>query len=293
MKTTSTQAPPPVPRPPASYLPLGNIARFSGVKYRPLDPDHVASLKASIVAQGRLNSPISVWDGGAEFPTMKVNNQSVPSRFLEAGNHRYAALRDLHRESPDVAKKLFPQGIPVYITTGELRDFKIRMLSENLSRKNPSMDDVYPVVMSLLEDHKMSKGAVATRLGVSPSYISQVVSVRATLGEDGEKQLAESGVSMKHALKAVKAVKSKATSAPEAVKAAVKASAEEKASGQQRAPRRVSPKRLLEAYRLLPSMDATTKLSILENVLAYAAGERENLPREIRKALNADAPAAA
>ena len=272
---------------PSRFVPLDMLVDFPDMGQRPLDKDHVTSLQDSSRANG-LAVPLITWDGGTEYPNMKLKGKEVPSCFLVAGLHRRAALRRLAKEDADAFAKKFPNGIPVVVASGSLKDMLTLQLRENLDRKDPTTEEILPKILRLRDEFKMKGKQIATAVGRSPSYVSSLFDIETQLGKSGLKEVLEGGVAIRDALKAAEEVKKAKKKGEDVDVDATVAKAKGKtaaraASGAEREPKRTSIKKVWDRFKALPSMDDSTLLEILRKGVSYVVGERDALPRELRK----------
>jgi ParB-like chromosome segregation protein Spo0J len=274
------------------YLPLNRLVDHPGVKNRPLDQDWVGQLFESIKASG-LDTPIPVWNGGEDAPqmTIKVGDESktVPSSFIIAGGHRRAALRRLLKEDGDRFKELFPEGVPVviksYPTLQELIEARIR---ENVARKEPSAEELLPLMIQLREDYSMKGKDIAKAIGRSTSFVSQVFDIEQELGEEGVEAAETGKASAKELMKAAKEVKAakkagKEVDTKKAVMQAKSKTATLKASGHIRDSKKPSLKKLWGRYKSLPGLNLGRKKEILEQMVMFVIGDASKLPPELKK----------
>lgn len=277
-------------------IPLPRIVKHPDVPYRPLDKDWAAKLSASIEADG-LDQPLLIWNGGSEKgKKMKLGEgedaKTLAASFLIAGLHRLAALKDLQKRNKARFDELFSDGIPCFVHAGELTDVLVRLLRENVARREMNPDEVYPILDHLMA--KESKGGagmrakdVAEKLGKSQAWISQILAVREQLGEEGMQALRKKEVTLTDAREAAVSVK-KAKAAGKEVDAAaeLKKIKDKKAkvtnAGRERAPRKIALKTLFERYKLLPRMKASEQVAYLESIIGYSIGdENVELPEEL------------
>jgi ParB-like chromosome segregation protein Spo0J len=272
-----------------SFVPLEHILNSDEVKetYRPLDKGWVEELAMSISRDG-LDTPITVWDGGPDVQAVKIDGKEVTPSFLIAGNHRRAALKKIRKEQPDAFKAKFPNGIPVIRRSGSLKEALCAQLRENAARKDPSAEDLLPLMIRLRDEFKMNGKTIAASIGRSTSYVSEVFNVEKELGEEGKEAVLKGELSAKHAIKAAKDVKEARKSGKtvdvKAVVAGAKAkTASAKASGRERDEKRMSAKKIWKNYKALPGRTVGQKLVLCEAGLAYLSGETDKLPSELKK----------
>jgi ParB-like chromosome segregation protein Spo0J len=272
---------------PSKYLPLELIVDHEELgNHRPIDKEWVAELTESIKKVG-LDNPLYVWDGGEEYPEMKVAGKVQPSSFLVAGFQRRAALKAIRKEDSATFDKLFPNGVPVRVFGGEIKDMLCLQLRENVARKNPTAEELLPQILRLQKEFNMKGKVIASRIGRSASFVSQILDIEEELGEEGVKEVIAGGVSAKHALRAAKEAK-EARKAGQSVDAkalvgkAKAASAAQKEAGRERGEAKVGIARLWKVYKALPAMSDSDKLGILEKTVAYVVGEREKYPRQLK-----------
>jgi ParB-like chromosome segregation protein Spo0J len=269
-------------------VPLKLIIDSEDIIYRPLDKEHVASLSRNIEANG-LDQPLLVWNGDEKERGHQIeleDGSKAPATYLIAGSHRRAALRELLKRNKARYKELFPNGVPVYVSSGTAADVLSRQLRENVARKDMPASQVLPVVKKLMKEHGMKQREIAKAIGKHESYISQVLDAEETLGEDETQELMNEGAKLNDIRKAAKEVKEgkkkgkdNKKEVVEKTKAKIKS---KKDSGRQRDEKRVSAKKIWSRYNALPKMNMGEKLSVLENALGYLAGDEEfQLPKEL------------
>lgn len=261
------------------FLPLERIGKHPKLAYRKADDAHVEFLRNSILQEG-LKMPLTVWNGGETDDQMKLKAGVFPASWLVAGVHRLAAMQRIYKEDPAKFKKVFPDGIPCKVEGGEFKGAVLTQLIENVTRKEMSMQEVLPLVISLRDDHKMKGSEIAKRIGKSPSWVSEVLSVNDNVPAEVLDDMTKGGVTMQQAVATSKELK-KAKDAGVAVDAKavvekVKTAAEEK-------PKRVKVELIWKRYGALPQLDDKTKLNILERTMRYLVGELANLPKELQK----------
>jgi hypothetical protein len=252
---------------------------------RPLDKEHVAMLTESIKTQG-LMTPLVIWNGGENGGTTEVeddqgNKTTVPTALVIAGFHRLAAIRKLYRNDREAYDTLFPNGIPVMVRSGELQDVLLDQLRENVARKELDGADALVVMVRLRDEFKLKNSQIAKRLGMTDSWVSQIFSIEATLGKKAAESVKGKELKLTDAIKVASEVKKAAKSgkplSEKEIDAKVdKAKAKRKElsdKGRDRAEKRVSAKALYKAYIKMPKTATGQKLNILENALAYLAGE--------------------
>lgn len=280
-----------------THIPLKSIVDHPDIIYRSLNEDHVKTL-ANNIEQVGLNVPLIVWNGGGEKGAQMVvgegdDEKKMPASFLVAGAHRRAALKSVLKKNLAKYKELFPNGIPVIVTGGELKDVMTAQLRENVMREDMSPEQIFPVLQFLLKKADkggggMKQSEVAKAIGKSPGWVSQVLDVEEQLGEEGVKALENKEIGLSAARNLAKEVKTKkkageAVDPKEELKKAKAKVADRKAQGQQRAEKRVTPKTAWKRYNALPKMGMGAKLTILEGTLAYLAGiEEAELPDEMK-----------
>lgn len=271
---------------PTGRVKLEHIVDFPEIKNREIDKEFVAELAASIEKNG-LDTPLFVWDGGEEYPKVEINRVEVDSNFLVAGFHRRAAIRVLRKTNAGRFNELFGEGIPVKRFSGSLQDMLLLQLRENVSRNNPTAEELLPQMIRLREEFSMRNKTIAASIGRSESFVTQIFSIEKELGDEGVKEVLKGGMKVKDALKAAAKVKSeraagKTPNVGAIIKKATKHAAERAESGGDREEKRTSFKKLYEAYKALPEMDDEEKLKIAEGLMAYVAGDRDSIPKLLR-----------
>ncbi len=271
-------------------LPLAHIATSKNIPLRNLNDAHVTGLVTSILKAG-LDNPLDVWGGEASGAKMQLKGgEKIDAAFLIAGNHRREALRRIHAEHPDKFAALFPAGVPVRRRVGPLADALLLQLRENVQREDMEADQIFPVLTHLVQ-LGLKQNVIANRVGKSTAWVSTMLEVNRELGDEGAEEVAKGGLPVRAAVKAAKEVKA-AKKAGQAVdtKAALKKAKDEhdeaKAGNAKRAKKRVGLKELYSRYGLLPVSKATIgrKVQILEGIIAYAIGESNKLPDEVKSA---------
>lgn len=258
------------------FVPLEHIIKHAELKNRDIDKDHVAELKASILASG-LDTPLQVWDGeGGPGSLMKLKGEKLPATFLIAGGHRKVALREIQEENPTFFKKHFAAGIPVSVFHGDLNDAIAAQLRENVARKNPTAAEVLPHIKKLLANGK-KKSEIAKMIGKSKAWVTTTMQVAELGDEDFEK----GDIGLQEGRAAVKKVKSGKMSKEEAREEAKQKTSKKKAKGAKRQDKRIGLKKLWAAYNGLPNTKLGVKITILEGIIQYNIGETDELPEEI------------
>lgn len=262
-----------------SYVPVNRIVDHEDLPNRPVDKAHVKSLVAAIEADGLLQ-PLIVWNGGSDGgESMKLGSgKEVAASFLIAGRHRRDAILAIKAASPEKYKELFPNGVPCVVRGGTTNEAIISQLQENLQRKNPEASEVLPLILHLRDKGEMKGKAIAAAIGKTPAYVSQILSIEESLGEEGVAEVAKGGVKLRHAIEASSAVKKdKKAGKTVDVKKAL-ASAKTKSANTER---RVSAKVLYSRYQALPRTNLGEKLTILQETLAYLAGASDEIPTQL------------
>lgn len=268
------------------YVPLDRLANHVQVKNRQHETEDVSDLTADIERNG-LDTPVMVWDGGKPGNLMKLGGETVPATFLIAGFRRREALRRFRSEDPKNFAKKFPNGIPAILRTGELQDVLCLHLRENIARVNPAAEDIIPVLLRLQDEFKMKQNAIAAQVGKSTAWVSQILTVKKTLGDEGIKELEKGGLSLKDAKDAAAKVKAAAKKGEtldpkEALKTAKAKTSARKDSGRERDEKRMSAKKVFAIYKAMPSVTMGERIQLLEKALGYLAGAEESLPKAFR-----------
>lgn len=265
------------------YVELDHLAEHEDIENREIDSDHVEMLKNSIAKDG-LTVPVIVWDGGNKENMMEIKvdgkKTQVPATFLVGGFHRREAIRNLRKEDSALFKKRFSQGVPTIVVHGDLQDALLAQLRENVARENPSPQDILPFVKRLLDDG-MKRVVIAKRIGRSPTWISEVMSIDEELGEEGAEDFKKGDIDLTEGIKAAKKVKSGKMSKKEALDEAKAKTKKKKDRGSSRAEKRVSIKKLKEAYDALPNMPMGARLQVAEGIIYYASGETDIIPKKL------------
>jgi ParB-like chromosome segregation protein Spo0J len=273
------------------HVPLRQIIPHDEAVYRPVDKEHVDELRKDIEANGLL-SPIIVWNGGTKNGTQVEleDKTKIPATFLVAGLHRYTSIRAIFKENRERYKELFPNGVPVKVISGELKDFLAAQLRENVLRKDMEISQILPVIKKMRDEHEMKQADIARAIGKSKGYVSQIFDAEAELGEEATEELAKEGAKISNLRNAAKEVKEKVkkgvdkkTAAKEVVEKTKSKLASKKASGRQREEKKVSAKKVWERWQALPrGLKMGEKLAIAEAALGYLAGDTEfTLPSEL------------
>lgn len=252
---------------------------------RPLDKEHVAALANSIRVDGLL-SPLTVWNGGESGGTTEITLEdgttaTAPTALVVAGFHRLAAIRKLYRNDKEAYNAVFPNGVPCTVVSGELKDVLLTQLRENVMRKELEGPDALVVMVRLRDEFKMKNNQIASRIGVSEGWVSQVFSIEKNLGKKAVEAVKGKQLKLTDAVKLSnevgKAKKSgKAPTESEVDEKVEKAKSKRKElqdKGKDRAEKRVSAKALYKAYLKLPKTSTGAKLVILESAFAYLAAE--------------------
>src|SRR5688572_3334327 len=274
-----------------THVPLRCIVDHDEVKEtsRPLDKEWVGDLAKDIERNG-LDTPLLVWNGGKNGKMVELEGgKRIPASFLVAGAHRRAALRTILKSNQARYKELFPDGIPVFVRGGEIQEVLGAQLRENVQRKDPSPEQVFPVLQRLRKEFGMKQKEIAKLVGKSEGWVSQVFDIEETLGDEATDELKKGGLKLSHAREAARKVK-------EARKKGLKVSPKEavekmrarhkalKAKGRTREEKRVSAKKVWLRYCALPKMNLGEKLGIAEAAIGYLAGDEEfELPEELQQ----------
>lgn len=269
------------------FTPLENILNSKSLPLRGLNESHVKSLVVSISKAG-LDNPLDVWGGEAEGKLMKLGEKTMPASFLITGNHRREALRRLASEDPKKFAAMFPQGIPNRRRVCELKDALLVQLRENVQREDMDASEILPVLKHLIE-LKVQQNVIANRIGKSPAWVTSMLDINKTLGDEGEEEVAKGTLSVRSANAAAKKIKSaEAKGEPVDKKAALAAAKAEEAERRQgnakRAKKRVSLRVLFDRFTALPTtkMVLGEQLNILKGIIAYAIGESNKLPEQVK-----------
>jgi ParB-like chromosome segregation protein Spo0J len=250
----------------------------------------VRQLKESIARSG-LDTPLTIWnDPDVEEVEIEDGDKkySVKPTFLVAGMHRRAALRLMQKEDKGKFNELFPGGqIPVVERKGTLKEALCAQVRENSARKNPSAEELLPLMQRLRDEFKMTGKQIALETGTSPSWVSNIFDIE-ELEEEGQEAVKKGELSAKHAMKAAKVVKAaKKSGKPVDVKAHVEqAKAKTKAdrdAGRQREVKKLSWKKCWSIYTALPGMKIGLQIDILEGIFKYQL-EDGKLPQELKLA---------
>lgn len=280
-KTDSKPKMPPVGVSTDEMIPLEHIVNHKELPNRKLDKAHAEELFHSIRRSG-LDTPLIVWGGDKEGVKMKLSSGVVPASFLIAGAHRRAALQRLQDEEPARFKELFADGIRCVRRICSLEEALFIQLRENVARKNPEPETILPI-MQHLEGLGLKHNVIAARIGKSTGWVSQIFDITKNLGEEGVEVVKEGGASMRELRKAAQDVKKGKSDAKTAVAKLKEKVAKKKASGKQRAEKKVSLKVLFNRYTLLPKgkFSAGSKLQMLEGICEYIIGESDEIPEAL------------
>jgi hypothetical protein len=266
------------------FIQLDALADHDKIENRDIDKEHVDFLRESIEKSGGLDVPLIAWDGGNPTNMMKVmidgSKQQLPATFLIAGFHRREALKKIRKDDSAKFKKLFPEGIPVKVAHGSLEDALLTQLRENVARVNPTAAEVLPFIKRLI-DGGMKRSAIAKRIGKSPAYISQVMSIEEELGDEASEDLKKGDIDLAEGVKAANKVKKGKLSKSEAREEAKRKTKAKKDKGHSRADKRHSLKKLKAAYDALPNLGMGKRIQVLEGIIEYAIGESDDLPDQL------------
>jgi ParB/RepB/Spo0J family partition protein len=285
MKVTSTA--PKAPVGPTKFIPLRHIVDFKELGQRDLNQDHVTALTDSIRKNG-LDTPLTVWDGGDKYPTMLDGAKEVPSSFLVAGLHRRAALKRLNKEDPEAFAKKFKNGVPCVVKSGSIQDMVCLQLRENIDRLELAPEEILPKILRLRDEFQMKGKQIALAIGKSPSFVSNIFDIETQLGKSGLKEVLEGGIAIRDALKAADEVKKakksgESVDADAAVSKAKAKTSSRKEQGREREEKRTSLPKIWSRFKALPTLPDSQAYEILRKGVQYAVGERDALPRELRK----------
>jgi ParB-like chromosome segregation protein Spo0J len=246
-----------------AYVPLDRLKDHPEIQpLRPLNKDFVANLTTDIRSNG-LISPLLVWNGGTEEgATTKAGEKTIAASFLIAGFHRRAALRRFHKDDADGFESRFPNGVPVFVVSGDEADVLAAQLRENINRKDMPASEVLPVVLRLKKEFKLKNKAIAQKLGKSEAWVSEILDIETQLGEEGAAAVAD---------------------VEEEVKKAKGKRATLKSKGKSKAEKRTSARVVYARFQGLPNMKMGMKLDLAVKALAYLAGDSEQteLPEEL------------
>ncbi len=268
------------------YVTLDHIVGHKDIKNREHEAENVEELTTDIEHNG-LDTPLMVWDGGKPGNMMKVGGQLVPATFLVAGFRRRSALKKYRANDPKGFTAAFPNGIPCLQRTGDLSEMLCLHLRENVARVNPAAEDVLPVITRLQDEFGLKQNQIAKQIGKSTAYVSQMLGIKKTIGDEGLDEVKKGGVSLKDAKAAAdnmkKAAKKgeKLDAKEELAKAKAKTAAR-KSSGRERDEKRVSAKKLFAIYKAMPTTTLGSRIELLEKAFRYLAGELESLPKEFK-----------
>jgi ParB-like chromosome segregation protein Spo0J len=218
---------------------------------------------------------------------MKLAGEVVPATFLVAGFRRREALRKFRADNPKGFDKKFPNGIPAIIRTGELQDILCLHLRENIARVNPAAEDIIPVLLRLQDEFKMKQNVIAAQVGKSTAWVSQILTVKKTLGKEGIEELEKGGISLKDAKDASAKVQAAAKKgvkldAKEELQKAKDKTSARKESGRERDEKRMSAKKVFAIYKAMPSVTMGERIQLLEKALGYLAGAEDSLPKAFK-----------
>jgi len=260
------------------------IALHDEVQYRPVSKTRVDEYVNDIAKNGLLH-PLTVWDGEAD--AMQVGTGSrvkeIDPCFLVAGKHRFEAIKKLKRTDKAAYDKQFPEGIPLKFIQGDLKVAICAQLRENVHREKLKMDQILPTVKRLKDKFGLRQNAIAIKIGKSTAYVAQLLSIGKSLGDEAEDAIIAGDLSVQEALKAVKEVKA-GKDKSEVVDSAKKKTKEKKASGKERAEKRISLKEGYRRFEALPRMATGTRFQLLQKLVQYCVGESNSLPKELKKA---------
>jgi ParB-like chromosome segregation protein Spo0J len=265
-------------------VPLELITKHPDMTYRKLDKDWADELSADIENNG-LDTPLTVWNEEGDTQ-VKIAGELHPASFLIAGLHRQEALKRFRARNEKGFSKAFPDGIPVNFRTGDMGDALSAQLRENVQRKDMEPGEIFPVLIRLRDEFDMKNKEIAKRVGKSPAWVSEMFSIEENLGEEGVEVISKKGVTMSDAKKAARKIKKlkkagKKANVSEVLKKAKDKGKKKKAKGRERADKRASAKTLYKRYVALPKMKMNDKIDLLENILAYLAGEEDDIPEDV------------
>lgn len=278
----------PEPEGDLQHVPLDHLVDHDELEYRHIKPDHVAELKASLRRSG-LDTPLSAWNGGD--PEIRMEFDGVkgvfPASFLVAGQHRREALRELAKEEATWFAKTFPNGIPVIMRTGDLKDTLLAQIRENAARDNPEPHEILPQVKRLQESFGMKASEIAKGVGRSKTWISRVLDIENVLGPKALKKVIAGEIGFSDAIEAAAQTKrdeksGKTVDKVGTVKQLVQKGKIKKKANKKRAAKRMGAKAVYAAYNALPNLVIGKKLKIAEAALEYLAGESEELPSQLQ-----------
>lgn len=272
-------------------VPLRCIVDHDDIKEtsRPLDKDWVVDLSRDIERNG-LDTPLLVWNGGSKGKMVQLEGgKKIPASFLVAGGHRRAALRALLKRNQNRYRELFPDGIPVIVRSGDMQDVLGAQLRENVQRKDMPAEQVFPVLKRLRKEFGLKQKDIAKLIGKSEGWVSQVLDIEETLGEEAVDDMKKSGLKLSHAREAARKLKEAKKQGKKVDGKAALAEMRErqrklKEKGLTREEKRVSSKKVWSRYCSLPKMNLGAKLGIAEAALGYLAGDDEfELPEELQQ----------
>lgn len=274
-----------------AFVALKYIVQHPEIKksQRQLDDETVQSLTKDISRNGLLQ-PLLVWNGGGDGTLMEIGSgEEAPSSFLVDGNHRLAALKAIFKSDGALFKERFPNGVPVYVVSGELKDALAAQVRANVQRKDPEAGEIFPVIERLMsKEFGMRQKDVAKAIGKSEAYVSNILSIKETLGEEGAEEVKKGGMRLSDAKSAAREVRKakkegKSVNVKEVLEKAKNKKAKLASKGRERSERRVSAAKVYERYKALPRMQVGQKVLLLEATLAYLAGEENTeLPEELQ-----------
>ncbi len=266
-------------------IPLERMSKTDKIPNRELDEKHVASLQTSIAKSG-LDTPLTIWGGTKPGTKMKMKGVEVPAAFLVAGFHRREAIKAIRNENPERFDILFKEGVPCVVKFGELKDILLLQLRENVDRKDPSAEEILPFLRRLRTEFKMEQKEIARNLGKSTAWVSVILDIENTLGDEATEEVSKGGVSLREARDVAKSIKKERSEGKtpdvKAKVAKMKAeSAERKSKGKKRREKRTSIGVLFKRYRALPQTGIGARVRILEEMIEYAIGEADEPPSEV------------
>jgi len=255
-------------------IPLSRIKTHEDINNRKVSRSGIDELAADLELNGLLQ-PIICWQGQDES---EIEGKAV---YLLAGQRRLKAIRKLKQNNSARFDELFGNGVPVHTIEGDRKKAIAAQLRENVQREEMDLKSILPFIEELKEEGMKNKD-IAVAIAKSDAFVSQVLSIRKALGEEGVEALDKEEVGGREALEASKKVK-KGKSKKEALEEAKTKTKSKKDKGRKRSEKRYSAKAVYKAWKAIPVRKLTTsvKLGVLDEALKYLAGETDSLPDEL------------
>lgn len=129
----------------------------------------VDDLANSILENG-LQNPVMVWEVTPEKPVKVPWGMVDKYHVLISGFRRYQAIQQIRVEHTTLFEE-----IPVHIFRGDRKEAITLSLTENIQREDPNAIELGQMFHELVNKHKMSQTEIATQVGKSDAYVSQII----------------------------------------------------------------------------------------------------------------------